>query len=271
MIGGLWGFESTTQEPAGSPTKTQRPMPDFFAMNTLHIPIKICGLTTEQDVDAAVHAGAQAIGLVLYPPSPRVVSIARAAALAHRLPSFVSPVLLVVNASRETIVEAAQAVPGAWLQFHGDESAEFCEEMSHLTGLRYIRAIRIPLAQTPPSGSGQDTAFDLVKYVNLYKNAHAVLLDAMVPGYGGGGQRFDWSLIPEKLDAHLVLSGGLTADNVGEALERLSPRVKSLSLDVSSGVERARGVKDPELIRQFIQAARAAQRPLGTLEVSPKS
>ena len=231
-------------------------------MNTLHIPIKICGLTTELDVDTAVQAGAQAIGLVLYPPSPRAVSLERAAVLAKRLPAFVSPVLLVVNASRDSILAAAQAVPGAWLQFHGDESPAYCQEMSRLTGLRYIRAIRIPLAHSEPSGLGQQSAFDLLEYVNLYKNTHALLLDAMVPGYGGGGQRFDWSLIPEKINAHLVLSGGLTAQNVAEAVQRLTPRVQSLSLDVSSGVERARGVKDPALIRQFVQAVRAAQSPL---------
>jgi len=231
-------------------------------MNTLHIPIKICGLTTERDVDAAVQAGAQAIGFVLYPPSPRAVSIERAAELSLRLPAFVCPVLLLVNAERETIEKAAQAVPGAWLQFHGDESPEFCEEMSRLTGLRYIRAIRIPVMNSSPTESPPQSSFDLVKYVNLYKNAHALLLDALVPGYGGAGQQFDWSLIPEKLNAHLVLSGGLTAQNVSQAISYLSPRVLSLGLDVSSGVEASRGVKDPVLIRAFIQAVRASELPL---------
>jgi len=233
-------------------------------MNTLHIPIKLCGLTTERDVDAAVEAGAQAIGLVLYPPSPRAVSIERAAALAKRLPAFVCPVLLVVNATRETIEEAAHAVPGAWLQFHGDESPEFCAEMSHLTGLRYIRAIRIPVQETSSTASAPQSSFDLVEYVNLFNNAHALLLDALVPGYGGAGQRFDWSLIPERVNAHLVLSGGLTAQNVAQAIAYLSPRVLSLGLDVSSGVESQRGVKDPVLIREFIKAVREAQLPLSS-------
>jgi phosphoribosylanthranilate isomerase len=232
-------------------------------MNTQHIPIKICGLTTEQDVDTAVQAGAQAIGLVLYPPSPRAVNVQQAQTLAKRLPAFVTPVLLLVNANRETILQACEAVPGAWLQFHGDESPEFCEDIARLTGLRYIRAIRIPVQETGTPPHEPPPSVDLVKYVELYKNAHALLLDAWVPGYGGGGQRFDWSLIPEQMNAHLVLSGGLTAQNVAQAIAHLTPRVLSLALDVSSGVESRRGVKDTALIREFIQAVRAAQLPLG--------
>ena len=217
-------------------------------------PIKICGLTREQDVDAAVQAGVQAIGFVLYERSPRHVSAARAAELARRLPAFVNPVLLVVNASEVAIEAACTAVPGAWLQFHGDENPAFCQRVAQRLGRRWLRAARIPLDESAP-------AFDLVKYAADYQHAHALLLDAHVEGYGGGGKAFNWSRLPTSVNAHLVLSGGLTPANVGDGLRALRSRGLSLGVDVSSAVESAKGIKDASLIHDFVTAVRTADQP----------
>ena len=217
-------------------------------------PIKICGLTREQDVDAAVQAGVQAIGFVLYERSPRRVSAQRAAALARRLPAFVNPVLLVVNASEATIEAACNEVPGAWLQFHGDENPAFCQRVAERLGRRWLRAARIPLDESAP-------AFDLVKYAADYQHAHALLLDAHVEGYGGGGKAFNWSRLPTSVNAHLVLSGGLTPANVGDGLRALRSRGLSLGVDVSSAVESAKGIKDAALIHDFVTAVRTADQP----------
>jgi phosphoribosylanthranilate isomerase len=215
--------------------------------------IKICGLTREEDVRAAVQAGADAIGFVLYAASPRAVSAQRARELAQLLPSFVSPVLLFVNETPQTIAHACEQVPGAWLQFHGDESPEQCRNIAQTLGRRWLRAARIPI--TPPAG---EPAFDLLKYAADYKDAHAILLDAHVDGYGGGGKAFNWSQIPPNVNAHLVLSGGLNAANVAEGVQALAGRGLSLAVDVSSGVEIAKGIKDADKIRAFVQAVRAA-------------
>lgn len=211
--------------------------------------IKICGLTREQDVDAAVAAGADAVGFVLYGKSPRYVTPQRAAELARRLPPFVTPVLLVVNAELEAIQDACARIPNATLQFHGDETPEQCRAAA---GTRpFLRAARIPLGEAGRS-------FDLVKYAQQYSAAQAVLLDAHVEGFGGGGKSFEWSLLPPSVDAHLVLSGGLTPANVTEGIRQLRPRCKSLAVDVSSGVELSKGVKDVSKIHQFAAAVRAA-------------
>ncbi len=217
-----------------------------------HIPIKICGLTREQDVLAAVHAGANAIGFVLYPPSPRNVSPERAAQLAALLPAFVTPVLLFVNASLEDIAHAAALVPGAWLQFHGDESPAFCETTARQLGRRWLRVARIP--QETPVGT---PPFDLVNYASLYSQANALLLDTFVDAYGGSGHRFNWSQLPTNVNAHLVLSGGLTPANVADGIRALHRCGLSLALDVSSGVESAKGIKDPDIIRAFVAAVRS--------------
>ena len=224
--------------------------------------IKICGLTRESDVDAAVAAGADAIGFVLYSKSARYVSAERAAALAMRLPPFVTPVLLFVNASAANIAAASALVVGATLQFHGDESADECQEASGIAARPYLRAARIPL--------GEDAGyFDLVKYANTYSNAQAILLDAHVDGYGGGGKVFNWSLLPPSVNAHLVLSGGLDSANVGDGIAQIRPRCKSLAVDISSGVEAVdssgnplKGIKDPEKMNQFVAAVRAADQRL---------
>lgn len=210
--------------------------------------IKICGLTREEDVRHAVHAGADAIGFVLYPPSPRAVSPQRAGELARLLPPFVTPVLLFVNAKVDEIRAGLAAVPNALLQFHGDESPAEC--LSH--GRPYIRAARVP------TGDGA-AGFDLLEYAEQHTAAQAILLDAHVQGYGGGGVSFDWTAFnwshPQlNASARLVLSGGLTPANVTAGVRLVRP----WAVDVSSGVESAKGIKSPELIDRFIEAVRLA-------------
>ncbi|MDM0043582.1 phosphoribosylanthranilate isomerase [Variovorax dokdonensis] len=213
--------------------------------------IKICGLTREQDVDAAVDAGADAVGFVLYPKSPRAVSLERAAELARRLPPFVTPVLLFVNESPDVSTHALSVVRGSLAQFHGDETPAQCRAGSGSGMHAYLRAARIPV------GPGA-ADFDLVKYANDFSDAQAILLDAHVEGFGGGGKAFDWSLLPHVANAHLVLSGGLTPANVGDGIRWLRPRCKAPAVDVSSGVEASKGIKDAGKIREFVAAVRAA-------------
>ena len=215
--------------------------------------IKICGLTREQDVDAAVASGVDAIGFVMYAPSPRAVTVERAAELALRLPAFVTPVLLFVNETSEAIAHACVQVPGAWLQFHGDETPDHCRKIARTLGRRWMRAARIPL-ETP---AGEEP-FDLLKYAQDYSDAQAVLLDAHVDGYGGGGKTFNWSQLPPNVNAHLVLSGGLNAANVTDGIRALRNHGHSLAVDVSSGVESAKGIKDAAKIHEFVRAVRAA-------------
>lgn len=217
--------------------------------------IKICGLTREEDVDAAVAAGADAVGFVLYPPSPRHVSAERAAELVRRLPPFVTPVLLFVNATATEIIAACARIPMALVQFHGDESPVDCLQV----GRPFMRAARIPLDENP---SGNGLRFDLVKYAQDFKAAQAILLDAHVEGYGGGGKTFNWSLLPPSVNAHLVLSGGLTPANVTDGILQVRPRCTTLAVDVSSGVEISKGIKSLERIIQFVAAVRAADDQL---------
>jgi phosphoribosylanthranilate isomerase len=212
--------------------------------------IKICGLTREEDVDAAVAAGADAVGFVLYEPSARYVSAARAAQLAARLPAYVTPVLLFVNASENQVADACALLPTALLQFHGDESPADC--LRH--GRPFVRAARIPL-DAPDKG---DDSFNLVKYAHDFNAAQAILLDAHVDGFGGGGKTFNWSLLPLNVNAHLVLSGGLTPANVTDGILQVRPRCKTLAVDVSSGVEVSKGIKSADKIKQFVAAVRAA-------------
>jgi len=169
----------------------------------------------------------------------------------------VSPVLLFVNASAQTVAEAAKLVPGAWLQFHGDESPQFCEDLASQLGRRWIKAIRIP-TNLQESAQGRDKLRDeIVKYAKAYQNAHALLLDTWVAEYGGSGTSFDWSVVPDALDVHLIVSGGLNPQNVRHAIETLSPRVRTLSVDVSSGVEESKGIKQASLIEAFTAAVRS--------------
>ena len=212
--------------------------------------IKICGLTREQDVDAAVEAGADAIGFVLYDKSPRYVSPARAAELARRLPAFVTPVLLFVNAPAADVMAAGDRIPGAWVQFHGDETPADCLAATGGGQRPFLRAARIPL-----DAAG---TFDLLAFASDFSRAQAILLDAHVEGYGGGGKAFNWSLLPPNVNAHLVLSGGLTPANVGDGITQVRPRCATLAVDVSSGVEVSKGIKDATQIHQFVAAVRAA-------------
>jgi phosphoribosylanthranilate isomerase len=200
--------------------------------------IKICGLTREPDVDAAVAAGADAIGLVLWEGSPRALSVSRAATLARRLPPFVTPVCLFVNASPALMAEAAAAIPHALFQFHGDETPQQCEA----AGRPYLRAARMA------------PGVDLLDFARRYGTASGLLLDAHVEGYGGGGKVFDWSLIPSSVPVPVVLSGGLSPANVIDGVLRVRP----WAVDVSSGVESAKGVKDAALIHRFCDAVRDA-------------
>ena len=229
--------------------------------------IKICGLTREQDVDAAVAAGVDAVGFVLYKASTRYVSAQRAAELAARLPPFITPVLLFVNESATEIIAACSRITCATVQFHGDETPEMCLEINR----PFLRAARIPIqAETPDAPLN----FDLVKYAEDFKQAQAILLDAHVEGFGGGGKTFNWSLLPPSVNAHLVLSGGLTPANVGDGIAQVRPRGKTLAVDVSSGVEEKlpngsarKGIKSPELINQFVAAVRAADHQLARSEI----
>jgi phosphoribosylanthranilate isomerase len=213
--------------------------------------IKICGLTREQDVDAAVAAGVDAIGFVRYPKSARVVSIDRAVELARRLPPFVTPVLLYVNADPQQVRDESARLGLSLVQFHGDETPQQCLDATHDGARAFLRAARIPLGP-------QAADFDLVKYASQFHRAHTILLDAHVEGYGGAGQTFNWSLLPPSVNCHLVLSGGLTPANVTDGILQLRPRCKTLSVDVSSGVEVSKGIKDAGKIHQFVAAVRAA-------------
>lgn len=223
--------------------------------------IKICGLTREEDVDAAVMAGADALGFVMYAPSPRSVTAQRAAELIRRLPPFVTPVLLFVNEESKTIRAITSTISSATVQFHGDETPGECEQVQK----PYLRAARVPM------GSGAQ-GFDLLEYAHRFPAAQGLLLDAMVDGYGGGGKTFDWtafnwSHLPPSVSSRLVLSGGLTPANVTDGILHVRP----WAVDVSSGVELdgpdgkpVKGIKDPDKIARFVAAVRAADAALNS-------
>jgi phosphoribosylanthranilate isomerase len=209
--------------------------------------IKLCGLSRVEDVQHAVALGADAVGFVFYPPSPRSVSVAQAVELARHVPPLVSTVGLFVNATPEWIREVTSNVPLSLLQFHGDETPEQCEELAGIAGLSYWRALRIG----PDASEGH-----LIESSLKFKAAGGLLLDALVEGFGGGGRVFDWSLIPTDLGHRAVLSGGLNAQNVSDAIRRVRP----YAVDVSSGIEvpGAKGVKDPARMAAFVRAVREA-------------
>jgi phosphoribosylanthranilate isomerase len=200
--------------------------------------VKICGITRPEDLDSAVAAGADAVGFVFYPPSPRYLATDAAASLARRVPPFVTRVGLFVNAEPAAVQAVLAKVPIDLLQFHGDEDAVYCEQF----GRPYIKAARVK------------PGVDLLEFARAYPGAQAVLLDAWVEAYGGVGQSFDWSLIPGELPLPMVLSGGLHAGNVVEAVHKLHP----WAVDVSSGVEAAKGIKDTNKIAAFVAAVRMA-------------
>ncbi len=211
--------------------------------------IKICGLTRIEDVQAAVAASADAIGLVFYRNSPRYVAPELAGRLAAAVPPFVTTVGLFVNASQADVEHAVAAAPISLLQFHGDETIEQCCVIARAVNRPFLRAVRIGPDMAPA---------DLLKYEQSYRAASGLfaglLLDALVEGYGGGGKVFDWSLIPKELAPRVVLSGGLNAQNATEAVLQVRPH----AVDVSSGVELSKGIKDSAKIGSFIEAVRLA-------------
>jgi phosphoribosylanthranilate isomerase len=196
--------------------------------------VKICGLTRAEDINSAVRLGADAIGLVFYGPSPRSVTIDLAEALGRLAPPFVSVVGLFVNPEASQVKEVLQRVPLDLLQFHGDETADFCQQFNR----RWIKAIRV-------KDVGQiDHAFD------QYQQASGLLVDAWDPDYyGGTGQSFNWNLIPDKRPIPLILAGGLSSDNVASAIKQVRP----WAVDVSGGVEKGKGIKDVEKITDFMK------------------
>ncbi|MCW5298144.1 phosphoribosylanthranilate isomerase [Herbaspirillum lusitanum] len=211
--------------------------------------IKICGLTRAEDVVAAVAAGADAIGFVFYAKSPRYVTADVAAQLISAAPPFVSTVGLFVNAGAEEVAAILQQAPLSLLQFHGDETPEQCAAIAAAVKRPFIRAARIGSSTTPA---------DLIKYEQDYRSASpyftGLLLDTLVEQYGGSGKVFDWSLIPEELAPRVVLSGGLSVQNATDAVQRVRPH----AVDISSGVEQAKGIKDAAKIAAFISAVRQA-------------
>ncbi|MDR0634021.1 MAG: phosphoribosylanthranilate isomerase [Azoarcus sp.] len=204
--------------------------------------IKICGLTRPQDVAAAVEAGVDAVGFVFYPPSPRHLSFDRAAELARLLPPFVTAVGLFVDPRADFVAEALHRVPLQLLQFHGDESDARCAALCASRGLPWIKAIRMR------------AGVDLLKSSAFHPGARGLLVDAFAEGYGGSGKTFDWSLIPAGFARPLTLSGGLDPGNVGEAVRGVRP----WAVDVSSGVEAAKGIKDAAKIAAFVAGVRNA-------------
>lgn len=200
--------------------------------------IKICGITRERDLRACVDLGVDALGFVFYPPSPRFLSADRAADLVRAVPPFVTAVGLFVNAEPASVHRLLESAPLQLLQFHGDEDAAYCGQF----GLPYIKAARVR------------PGFDLVEYAAAFPQASGLLLDAYVEGYGGSGQTFDWNLIPQALPLPAILSGGLDADNVAAAIGAVRP----WAVDVSSGVESAKGIKDAAKIAAFITGVRNA-------------
>ena len=213
-------------------------------MNLARTRVKICGIRDAAHALAAVRAGADAVGMVFHAGSPRAVDARAAAAVADAIPAFVTGVGLFVNSTEAEVRSILAQVPLGLLQFHGDETPEFCDRF----GIPWIRAIRV--------GPG----VDLLEWAGRFSRARGLLADAKVPGeYGGTGTRFDLSLIPRPMPLPIILSGGLNAANVGEAIRTVRP----WAVDVSSGVESARGVKDVRLIEEFVRSVKNADAGIG--------
>jgi phosphoribosylanthranilate isomerase len=203
------------------------------------VAVKICGITRVEDALAAARAGAHAVGFVFHPPSARCVEPDAAAALVRALPPFVTAVGLFVDAEPERVRRTAARARIGLLQFHGDETPAYCRQF----GLPYLKAVRVR------------PGMNLLQYAHDFHDAAGLLLDAYVEGVPGGtGATFDWDLIPRALPLPVVLSGGLTPENVAEAVRRVRP----WAVDVSSGVESAKGIKDAAKIAAFISGARNA-------------
>lgn len=201
--------------------------------------IKICGITRVEDALAAARCGANAIGLVFYAKSPRHVTPLRAAELMRALPPFVMSVGLFVDAAANEVMQTLAQARVDLLQFHGNESPQYCRQF----GVPYLRALRVRLG------------LDLLQYARDYHDAKALLLDAYVEGkHGGTGATFDWALIPKNISLPVVLSGGLTPENVTAAIQAVQP----WAVDVSSGVESSKGIKDAAKIAAFVTGVRNA-------------
>jgi phosphoribosylanthranilate isomerase len=222
---------------------------------SLRTRIKICGLSRLEEVEVAVDAGADAIGLVFYPNSPRYVTPDTASRLIAAVPPYVTTVGLFVNATEREVADVVARAPLSLLQFHGDETIEQCGAIAAGVNRPFTRAVRV---------HADMTGADLLKYERNCRAAGGLfaglLLDAFVDGYGGGGKVFDWSLIPKELAPRVVLSGGLSVQNVADAIARVRPH----AVDVSSGVELAKGVKDIAKIRAFISAVRQADSTISS-------
>ena len=205
--------------------------------------VKICGITSPEDARAAVACGADALGLVFYPKSPRAVDVTRARAIARAVPPFVTIVALFVDEPEEQVRRIISQVPVDLLQFHGEESPAFCEQF----GRPWIKALRVR------------PELDIEQACTDYGNARGVLLDSWQDGVPGGtGKTFDWELAPDNLPLPVVLAGGLNPDNVAAAIATLRPA----AVDISGGVEASPGTKDADEIRRFIAAVRQADRKL---------
>ena len=213
--------------------------------------IKFCGMTREEDIDRALALRVDALGFIFHRPSARYVSPERAAELVARVPASVATVGLFVDATNDEITGVLERVPLSLLQFHGDETPTTCKAFSRL----YIKAARV------------SADLDLLEFADAYRDAAALLLDSHTAGYGGSGKVFDWSLVPHELIGRVigpagvrrvVLSGGLNAQNVADAIARVRP----YAVDVSSGIEHAKGIKDPDAMRRFVAAVRSADEQL---------
>lgn len=201
---------------------------------SLRTRVKICGVTRVEDALQAVAAGADAIGLVFYEPSPRNVSISMAREICAELPPFVTVVGLFVDKPISEVHEILNQVPIGLLQFHGDESESYCAKFNH----PYIKAVRVQ--------SGQD----VLDAEHAFPSAQGLLVDTYKQGVAGGtGETFDWSVLPKELSKPLILAGGLNAENVRKAIDMVSP----FAVDVSGGVELSKGIKDPEKVLAFIK------------------
>lgn len=201
--------------------------------------VKICGITRPEDGVEAARLGADAIGLVFYPKSPRAVTLAQAKAVVEALPPFVTTVALFVDPDPAEVELVLGAVAPDLLQFHGSESPEFCSEFGH----PWIKAIAMR--------DGTDPAAEMARY----RQGRGVLLDTYLPGVPGGtGERFNWDLIPAQLADQIILAGGLTPENVAEAIKQVHP----YAVDVSGGVEAGKGIKDAARVAAFIKNASCA-------------
>lgn len=208
--------------------------------------VKFCGLSQVQDIKSACDLGVSAIGLVFYPPSPRAVSIAQAQMLASAVPAFTTVVALVVNMGQDELVKLAKDVAFDIIQFHGDETPADCQTLAKMVNKRWIKAIRV---------KADDSTNDILNKINALKKhgASGVILDAFSDSaYGGTGLVFDWDKIPDDSPLPIYLAGGLTPDNIGEIVSDKDLMAKIHGVDVSGGIERAKGVKCGEKMRQFI-------------------